>query len=232
MTTTDELVRLRQAFAEPAIPAIPAMSAIRAQEPEACPPPGRIWLAVRGELPAGELRGLLDHVATCSACAEDWRIAMVFEEEARTTGAIPASTSHFHSAVARFRPWLVAAALTLMTVGGLQLYHFKNPGPEINNYRGDGISVESLLPEGASLSRQSFILPWAPVQKAESYNLSVSTSGLVPLFDKKGVTSTSFQVPASYLEHLRPGTEILWTVTPVFPDGSRTPGKTFHALVQ
>src|SRR5690349_6858129 len=109
MTTNDELARLRTAFAAPAGKAAP--------EPEACPPSDTFWLAVRGELRPGELRGILDHIATCPACAEDWRIAMAFEEESRTaaTNAVanrPANGKTWH------RGWMAAAAAILVAVIG------------------------------------------------------------------------------------------------------------------
>jgi hypothetical protein len=218
MTTNDELVSLRQAFAAPAGPAL---------EPEACPPSDRIWLAVRGELPPDELRTILDHIATCQACAEDWRIAMAFEEEARTAAVGPAAPARILPFAARFGRPLVAAAMILAAVVAFNVHQPKAPG----GYRGDGTAVESSL-QKATLPRQSFVLLWTSVQGAESYNLSVKTSVLDPLFDVQGVAATTYKVPASALENLPPGATVLWTVTPVTADGGQLQGRTFTSYVR
>jgi hypothetical protein len=225
MTTNNELARLRKAFAAPG----------PAPEPEACPPSDRIWLAVRGELPPAELRGILDHVATCSACAEDWRIAMAFEEESRAI-VVPAPPSRF--GMRALRPYLVAAALVVATATGYLMnqppIHQPKAPVQVAVTRGDEhVEIQSLLPKDHEvLSRDHFVLRWTPDPRAESYTLSVTTSVMDPLFDKEGITETSFKVPADALKGLRSGAKVNWNVIPVFPDGSQAPGTTFPAIVE
>jgi hypothetical protein len=214
MTTNDELTRLREAFAAPGT----------APEPEACPPPDRIWLAVRGELPPDELRELLDHVAACPACAEDWRIAMAFEEESRAAGAAPVRTAPVRPR--GFRPWLAAAAAILAVFIGFRLHQ---PAPA--SYRGDGTMVESLLEKDASKPRDRFILSWKEVPGATSYDLKVSTSGLTLLFQVE-TPATNYQVPESKLQGLPSGAPVYWQVLPVFPDGNHPDEPTFTTLVE
>lgn len=228
MTTNDELVRLRKAF---------AVSVGPAPEPEACPPSDRIWLAVRGELPPDEFREIVDHVATCHACAEDWRIAMAFEEESRAGIVVAPPATRSRSVVARFRPWLAAAAVILVSVVGLQLQGPKptdpkptDPKPSFRSAQGEGTTVGAILPKDAPRLRRQFVLPWKPVPGATSYNIKVSTSTLTPLFEAD-VTSTRLQVPESALANLRSGDRVLWIVTPVFPDGSRPQGTTFQSIL-
>jgi hypothetical protein len=211
MTTNDELVRLRKAFAAPA-GTVP--------EPEACPPSDRIWLAVRGELPPDELREIVDHVATCPACAEDWRIAMAFEEESRAGIVTPVPAR-------RFQPWLAAAAVILVSVVGLQLQG-PRPRPE---YRGNEQAGVQSLVEDKTLPRDRFVLRWTPAPEAESYTLQVSSSNLDPLFNTE-VTTTSYTVPESALAHLEPGTRILWTVTPVARGGGLLQQQTFSTRLK
>jgi hypothetical protein len=213
MTTNDELVRLRKAF---------AISVGPAPEPEACPPSDRIWLAVRGELPPAELREIVDHVATCAACAEDWRIAMAFEEESSVVVAPP--VVHPRSVVARFRPWLAAAAVILVSVVGFQLQ-----GPKPIYRSGEGQTVESLVKDD-HISRRHFFLSWKGVPEAASYNLIVSTASMEILF-QKDVTTTTYTVPESALAELKPGSKVLWTVTPVSRDGGRLQVLTSTAYV-
>jgi hypothetical protein len=220
MTTHEELVSLRKAFAAPAGPA---------PEPETCPPPDRIWLAVRGELPPAELRTVLDHIAACPACAEDWRIAMAFEEESRAGAAIPAVPRRVPSFATRFRPWLVAAAMILTTTGGLLLYPHKDPP----GYRGDGTTVESLVPQDASKPRDQFVLSWKPIPGATSYKLTVTEpSTMNLLFEKEDIVSTSFKLPESALTPVPSGAKLLWQVFPAFPDGSHPQEPAFTVRVR
>jgi hypothetical protein len=71
---SDLEARLRAAFQ--AIPEGEAPS-------ESCPAPEKIWAAVHMELPQAERRELVDHLASCPFCAEDWRIAWQLSEEER-----------------------------------------------------------------------------------------------------------------------------------------------------
>jgi hypothetical protein len=214
MTSEDELTRLRKEFAVSG----------PAPEPRACPPADRIWLAVRGELPPDELRELLDHVSACPACAEDWRIAMAFEEESRATRADPVPLSPSRSR--NFRVWIVAAAMILAAVVGLRLHQ---PAPEVHD-RGDGTAVESLVAKDASRPRDSFLLSWKPVPGATSYQLSVSTSGLTQLFQVE-TPLTSYQVPETALKDVPAGAAVNWQVIPVLPDGSHPQEPSFTTIV-
>ena len=215
----DELTKLRRAFAEPDTPAL---------QPMGCPEPDRIWEAVRGELPPEEVREIVDHVAVCSSCAEDWRVAVAFEEESRTAETADAADAAdiakvpwnvIRPSFSRFRPWLAAAAAALvLTVAGIQLR------PEKPVYRGDGDAVVTLETPGAS--RESFVLAWEPAAGAESYELLVSTPDLVTVDNPTGLTATQYRVPASKLSGLPTGTPLHWRVTAVYPDGAKKPSRT------
>jgi hypothetical protein len=217
----DELARLREAFTAPAT---------AAWLPAGCPEPDRIWEAVRGELPPAELRQVVEHVAVCASCAEDWRIAMAFEEEARKAREAAPEPAPARSALARARPWLTAVAATLLiAVVGIQI----RPEPKPVYRSGSGAEIESRLPAGESLPRRSFVLAWEPVAGAESYDLLVSNaSDLRPIADLKRLTTTHYQVPESALAGLSAGARLLWKVTAVFPDGGKTASKTFTTALE
>src|SRR6185436_4475958 len=105
-----ELAKLRRAFASLSQPA-PA--------PAACPPPEKIWEAVRGELPPGEVRAIVEHMAVCPACAEDWRLAVALQRPETASNVIPAAERF--SAGRRLRNWsLAAAAVLALAVVGVQ----------------------------------------------------------------------------------------------------------------
>lgn len=218
MTRDDEeTIRLRQAFAAP----VPA-----ALHMEDCPEPDHVWSAVRGELPPDEIREILDHVALCASCAEDWRIAMAFEEEARQRETAPVVPIH------RYRPWVAAAAAALvLTIGGIYLRQTQGPAPT-PGYRGDGPKIEAAIPSEEILQRDACVLTWKAVQGAESYNLLVTTGNLTTIAYPKELTSTSYQIPAEDLAGLPSGALLHWTVTAVYPDGGKQSSPLFTNRLQ
>lgn len=208
----DDLSGLRAAFATP----VPA-----AWTTGSCPEPDRIWQAVRGELPPDEVRDVVDHVALCASCAEDWRIAVEFEKQnAAVVHPVP---------VRRFQPWIAAAAAALvLTVGGVYVRETTKPAPA--EYRGEETRIRSLA--GETLPRQAFVLPWTPVEGAESYDLLVTTAELATVADPKGLTAAQYHVPASALADLADGAQLHWRVTAVFPDGERKQSPTFTTALE
>jgi hypothetical protein len=212
----DEISRLRAAFTAPAPPT------------GSCPEPDRIWEAVRGELPPEEVREIVDHVAVCASCAEDWRIAVEFEKESAARQEKEAVVHLFPTG--RFQPWIAAAAAALvLTVGGVYVRQTVKPDPTAE-YRGEESRIESSTP--ASLPRQSFLLHWSPVPDAESYDLLVTTAELETVADPKGLTTTQYQVPASALADLPAAAQLHWRVTAVFPDGGRKQSPTFTTALE
>lgn len=222
----DELTKLRQAFAAPEPPGSPGENG---GQPAGCPEPDRIWEAVRGELPPDEVREIVDHVAMCSSCAEDWRIAVAFEEEARSVEPVVVPSNVIRPAASRFRPWMAAAAAALVvTVAGIQMQ--MSPGKPPVYRSGNGSAVEAITT--ASAPRESFVLAWKPVAGAESYELLVTTSELVTVANPKHLTASEHQVPEGALAGLPGGARLLWTVTAVFPDGSRRQSRTLTTALE
>ncbi len=217
MMKDDEVSRLRAAFTAPTS---------EAPDPGACPEPDRIWEAVRGELPPEEIREIVDHVALCASCAEDWRVAMEFEKEAQAEEERKATVYSFPAR--RHQPWIAAAAALVMTVTAIYVYQDRKPVI----YRGGEPTIEALVPPGAALPRQSFVLAWKPVPGAESYDLLVSTGELDTVVSPKELTTTSHQVPVDALAGFPAATQLHWSVTAVFPDGRREQSETFRATLE
>jgi hypothetical protein len=212
----NNFARLRTAFQAPAGPA-PA--------PETCPAPETIWAGVRGELPPQQMREVLDHVASCAACAEDWRLAAEIEREAsRSATAAPGKV--IVGRFGRFRSLAAAAAIAAGLLVAVNVY--RDSGPQEPTYRNaEQTDVRSLLPEGAALPRQGAVLRWSPVPGATSYDVQVSTEDLQIVATAQGQTATEYRIPESGLRNLAPGTSLLWQVDAVFPDGTRQSSPTF-----
>jgi len=214
----NNFARLRAAFQAPA-GAAPA--------PETCPAPETIWAGVRGELPPPQMREVLDHVTSCAACAEDWRLAAEIEREAsRAATAAPGKV--IVGRFGRFRSLAAAAAIAAGLLVAVGVYRQGGFGPQEPTYREvEQTEVRSLLPEGQALARQGAVLRWSPVPGATSYDVQVSTEGLQVVATAQGQTATEYRIPESGLRSLAPGTQLLWQVDAVFPDGTRQSSPTF-----
>jgi hypothetical protein len=195
--------------------------------PGSCPAPERIYDAVRGKLPPGELREVVEHLADCPACAEAWRLAAAFEEEAGA--AVPATMA------ARPFPRLVAvAASVLVALLAVGVWWTAYRAPEqAPVYRAAGESeIVSLLPPGEALDRSAPVLRWqvAPpgAPDGTTYDVLVTTyPDLVAVADASELEEARWELPAEALADLPAGTELAWTVEATTPEGRRFTSPTF-----
>jgi len=185
---------LRQAFTAPGGSAPPAAD---------CPAPETIWAAVHGELPPGPLRDVIDHTATCAACAEEWRLAVEMEREEKRAVAPSPRPRRW----ARLAPYLAAAAAVVLLVVGLP--HVKHQGG--HNPRGQK-PVVLLLDDGQELPRSHCLLRWLGPQGA-TYEVEVRTRVGETVARKQGLTATQYLVPESSLAAVRSGTRLECQVT-------------------
>lgn len=190
-----------------------------------CPDPDEIWAASRGEADGSRARDLLDHAATCEACAEAWRLA-------REVGAsLPTSAT---PAVARpFRLGWAAAAVAAVAVAAVLLPPLlrRDDGPPVFR-REAGLTIESLVPEANPLARDAIVLRWTPGPEGTLYDLSVANERLEPLYEAKGIGEAAHKVPPSAVAEVPPGGRILWRVEARAPDGSRAASPTYFAQIE
>jgi hypothetical protein len=217
-----ELDWLRTAFAAPA-----------EAGPEPHLEPDTIWSAVRGELPPQQMREALEHTAMCASCAEDWRLAAEFERQAAVETAKPAPNVVY----GRFRQWRPIAAAAAMAAGilivvGIQMSDRPDGGPDPGYRNEQRTEVRSLLPEGQALPRQAAVLRWSPVPGASLYNVQATTEDLQVVASQESLTGTEYRLPAEALSKLPAGSQLLWQVEAVFPDGTRQASETFFTPLQ
>ncbi len=199
----DDLAALRRAFA--ALPAVPP-------DPAACPPSERLLAAVAGELPPAELRDLVEHVAACPACAEDWRLAAALEKpageapEAASPEASPWRSRYRHAAAW----WASAAAAVALLVGGL-LWQMPEPASVLRGAK-EGPKLLSL----ETCSRESCVLGWSAMQGA-TYDLEVSTATKQSVVRAARLQATQYRIPLDRLAGIPAGTELTWRVTGNLP---------------
>lgn len=225
MSRIEDDATLRRAFSS--LAATP-----EAAEHAACPEPERIYDAVRGKLPPAELRAMVAHLAECPACAEAWRLAAAFEEEAgAAVGAAPA--------VAR-RPFprlvaVAAAAVLALVAAGMWWTSVRAPEAPVYRAAGDA-EIVSLLPEGEPLDRDAPVLRWqvAPPGAPEGtvYAVLVSTESLEVVAEATELEEARFEIPAEALESLPAGAELLWRIEATTPEGHRFTSPTFLTSIE
>jgi len=212
--------------------------------PGGCPEPDLLWRAVRGELEPWPLREVLAHVATCRACADDWRIAAELAgasaEEDR--GEAPPAAAPAWS----WRRWpaLAAAAVVALVATGVLLRLLAPSG-----FRGEDRPVlRSLVPAGAALPRDDrgrggALLRWELVPQASTvpnpagdgrvrYAVRVTTADLRLIAEGLDLERPEFTVPRQALAGLPPGARLYWRVEAELPDGEHLRSPTFTARLE
>lgn len=197
-----------------------------------CPPPEKIWEAVRGESTPAEVEALLEHTLRCEACAQDWRLARAVSVEADSEGA--------ESRLGVSRPWwsrapvwlATAAAIVLAVVGIQQVVERSGPAPAFRETGSDTPSIQTLIPEESSLPRDRFLLKWSPGPEGSLYTVRVMTEDLRPVATVRNLETSEYQVPAKNLERLSAGARLFWEVTMDRPDGSRLNSPVFAIRLQ
>ena len=184
-----------------------------------CPPPERIWHAVRGDLSPAETRTVIGHTAVCASCAEAWRLARSMEPPAEAAPAAPGRGR---------QRWAAAAAALLLAAGLSWQLLDRGPGPI---ERGEPPEIESLVPEGASLPRRAFLLEWSPGPEGARYDLLVTTPELEVVVRWRRLEEPRYRVPAAKLRGLGDGAELLWRVEMVLPDGRHVASPAFRVRV-
>lgn len=239
-TTIEDDASLREAFA--------ARTGRPPGGSHPCPTPERIYDAVRGELPPGEVRGVVEHLAVCPECAESWRLAAALEEEAGEVeeAVSPAGVGHPSAPRAAGRPWYLqpvrmAATVALAVVALGVVWTVVRAPEEEPVYRDGGeLEIRSLLPEGQPLAREEAVLRWSlfsedgPRADAEgaTYDLVVSTGDFAAVVESDGLEEPLYRIPPEALQDLPAGTDLLWRVEARLEDGRRVASPTFRTPIE
>ena len=202
-------------------------------DPE-CPTADAYWAAAAGELPFERVRALVDHGATCARCTEAWRILVDVRRAASDAGTPASDPPPLRSLVggAPGRPrlrtgTLLPLALSAMAAVGLWVVLRPPPvrPPPVERGTGNGAAVRAESPE-VQPARDA-VLRWSEVPGASSYNVTVLTPDLVVVHQAVGVSGREFRLPEA-LRQRAAGSELLWNVDAVMPDGRTVASPTFE----
>lgn len=201
---------------------------------ENCPEPALLWAAVQGEaggLSPDKRREVVRHAATCSACAEDWRVTSELwktknkiESNGSPCEVLNGHPSWFRKTQPKVAAQVAAAGLVVLAVGvGGWFFH---QTPE-SNFRGAQKELQQTLSfnlDGAALSRDDFVLRWEPTS-GTTYKITVMNRFGDFLVTKSDLESPEFRVPPEALKKLPSGSEVLWQVEVADPEkGTRLLG--------
>ncbi len=207
-----------------------------APRPEECPPPEQIGRAARGELAPREVRDVVEHLAACGECAEAWRLARAFEEEAagEEGGTEPATPPASRWPARAFAPWAAAAAAVLALVATGLWWSERPAGPtQAPVYRqGAEVTIHSQVPEDKPLPRDHAELAWSGAPEGSTYDLSLSTEDLRTLDQAEDLEEPRYTVPAKAFDGLASGAKVLWRVEAHLPDGRTVASPTFVTAIE
>lgn len=193
---------------------------------EDCPPAEEIWEAVRGEGTASRRRQVVDHMATCPACAEAWRLAVELTPRAETGAVRDSSPPVRHSA--SWWPAAMAAALLLAAGAAFLLLRSAPPEPML---RGGGEEIRSLV-EGPLPRAGGVLLQWTAGPEGTLYDVVVSGEDLEVVTTVEGLTEAELVLTEAELAALPAGSRLLWRVEAQLPDGTRRASPTFTTRLE
>ncbi len=199
--TEEEAARLRAHVQAP----------FEAPQGEDCPDPERLWAAAAGELERQDAAEVVEHLASCDSCQEDWRIGQdlggfaeaVADETPSEGGEVVSPVSWRRIALVTMTGVALAAALLLAF----------RPGPPVSSGMRSPSSAEIVTElHGAELPRDQVVLSWESVGENAHYRVVVFTSELVELARFNDLTDTEVTVPEDVLAGIPPGGRLLWQV--------------------
>jgi hypothetical protein len=186
-----------------------------------CPAPESIWAAAVGDADVATVHRVVEHTATCAACAEDWRLARGVAE----SGGIRAAAGPVLGA--HFVPLAVAACLVIAAGAGIYLARGPVAERDFGAVSVGRFEIRPSIPEGATLPREGFVLRWSAGPEGTEYDLRVVDEDGNAIAVEPGLDRSEYQVPARALRELPAGAKILWRVEASLPGGTRSTSPTF-----
>ncbi len=185
----------------------------------------RIWQAVRGELPPGEIEEMADQASRSPETAAAWRLAVELSRE------IDANRDDVVVRIGRrrFTGWALglAAAAVIMIGVGLPMYRSIAPGPTPTLRAADRFQIASELSADEALPRDAFELQWTSAGEGALYDIVITDSNLAVVDRASFLEEPRYHVRASALTELPAGAEVWWKIDATRSDGARVSSPTF-----
>jgi hypothetical protein len=190
---------------------------------QGCASPEEIWDAVNGRLGPERTAELVDHTIRCGDCAQLWRLAreaQAAEEQPRPAPVVRPLRWVRWSGVGAVG--LAAAAMLLLVVRR----------PAVENPERGSPEAHIVNTTARELPREAFILRWAPVGPGARYQVEVVLADLTEIDRAAELQSPERQVPATALERVPAGTDVLWRIEARLPGGETVSSAPFRTRVR
>lgn len=206
-----------------------------------CPSTEQLLDTLGSKSEIADRRGVIEHLARCPACAEDWRIArelsVSFATEADLPGAVSGADTPRHTrpvvawwAQPRWPLTAAAAALVLLAAGTFttNIDDRRAPTqPEPGAFRNDATAVESSTSEH-HFNWSDARMRWPAGPVGAQYELSFHRSDLTTIDLRIQAGSPGVTLAPADMAVLRGEGEFYWQVRTVAPDGRTQVGPTNH----
>ncbi|HYG65030.1 MAG TPA: hypothetical protein VEL74_20780 [Thermoanaerobaculia bacterium] len=198
MSTDEDLAALHRRTSDPAHRA-------------GCPAPGALLPLVSGSAAPAERERLVDHVAGCTACAEEVRLMRSLRPWSeglarRLEGGEPRRMGR------RLLPLSLAAALLAAVVGSAFVLRWDLlVPPDAGRLRSAPAERVSPAPD-AVLQEVPAELAWEPQTGATGYRLRIFDEEANRLWEGAILSETKGAIPPEARSRLRPGASYFWTV--------------------
>ena len=183
---------------------------------EDCPSPEVIWEASSGRSDAESFQRLVEHNASCPACAEEWRLARGIK--------VVAGDERYARPMVSAGGWLAAAAVLLMLGVGAYLLN-RTGGEQMRS--GSSLVIHSFLPEEAPLRREECVLRWTAGPEGTVYGIRVLTEDAEEIAAADNLSENEYHLQEDALRAVDSGERIYWRVQARLPDGSESDSTTF-----
>lgn len=190
---------------------------------EPCPDIEALARCVMGELPRYDRDRIVEHAASCSACAEALKQILTLSDQTEKASA------ELAAAEARRRPgalsnagplwkkpafwpvFAVSSGLVLILALIVLAPGYRNL-PSTRSASGEGVVL--LSPEsGAELAKAGLVLRWQGLPKARSYRVELFDSSFRLIWRSGGLDGTESALPDEAVRKLIPGQRYYWAVT-------------------
>ncbi len=188
-----------------------------------CPDPEKLVQAARLELPLKERLDVIEHIDTCSSCAQEFQtIIAILKKEKEFLSRIEKETGKIEE---KRRPWyaragpvLAAASAVFLLLAATVFFLFLNR-PEPLNLRSGGNAIQVKAPV-TSMRQSKLRFVWEPSKGAQYYRISVFGDDLQPLWESRQIYTTEWTSGPELKSRMQSGRTYFWMVTAYLADGN------------
>jgi hypothetical protein len=203
-----------------------------------CPDPERLIRSVMMEAPPNEKAEIIEHVASCPACADvakgllriSAEIDVLAEHVAEQASILSRSARKYGSSNTRivsfwmFRKALGAIFVGLISVAIVAFFVFRerdNPST-----RGGQLKmIQTIYPIKVSVPENSIQFRWRGIAGASYYRIDLFDKSLAPVWQSSQVKGNSIRVSVTKDMKIIAGNAYYWMVTAVLSDRTKVTSK-------